>query len=47
MEVNLEKLKDENVKLIKKVKNSQFTNGHRYKQCYFEPDKKEPNNYNC
>ena len=47
LEINLEKLKDDNINLIKKLKDSHFTDGHRYKQCYFEPDKKIPDNYNC
>ena len=47
LKIDIEKLKDEDIDLIKKIKNSHFTNDHRYKQCYFEPDKIIPNNYNC
>jgi hypothetical protein len=45
--VNLEKLNDEDVNLIRKVKCSNFTNGHKYKQCYLESDKIIPNKFNC
>ena len=43
----LEDIEDDNSKLITEIKNSEFTNGHKYKQCYFEQNKVIPDNYNC
>jgi hypothetical protein len=45
--IDLENFNDKNIKLIKKIKNSNFTNNHKYKQCYFESNKIIGNTTNC
>lgn len=47
LKIDLEKLNDDNIDLIRTIKNSNFTNGHKFKQCYFEVDKKIPYYWVC
>jgi hypothetical protein len=47
MKINLNELKDNNIILVEKIKNSSFTNGHKYKQCYLEADKQIPTHWIC
>lgn len=35
----MDNFNDKSVLLIKRIKTTRFSNGHRYKQCYLEPDK--------
>jgi hypothetical protein len=47
LRINIEKTNDDDIDLIKRIKDAEFTNGHRFKQCYLESNKLISDNWIC